>query len=74
MLWFRAYVPQTSALQQYSGYKASDLRECVLAIHDLQLAKRGSSSRAIREKYTQQKVHQSCTLHKDLTSVPIPPL
>ncbi|KAD6795321.1 hypothetical protein E3N88_06217 [Mikania micrantha] len=42
-------------MQHYSGYKAGDLKDCVLAIHDLQLSRRSSSSQAIREKYSQQK-------------------
>ncbi|KAL4588643.1 hypothetical protein LXL04_001535 [Taraxacum kok-saghyz] len=42
-------------MQCYSGYKPSELKDCVHAIHDLQLGRRASSSRAIREKYTQHK-------------------
>lgn len=48
---------QSSALQQYSGYKPSDLKECVLIIQELQLRKRGSSLMAIREKYAHRQVH-----------------
>ncbi|CAI9286899.1 unnamed protein product [Lactuca saligna] len=42
-------------LQCYSGYKPSELKDCVIAIHGLQLGRRASSSRAVREKYTQHK-------------------
>ncbi|KAI7738155.1 hypothetical protein M8C21_021646 [Ambrosia artemisiifolia] len=42
-------------MQRYSGYKACELKECVLAIHDLQLRRTSSSSQAIREKYSKQK-------------------
>jgi len=49
------------ALQRHSGYRPSDLKECVLAIHDIQLNRKGSSSRAVRDKYTQNKVLQ-CTV------------
>ncbi|XP_023729431.1 cyclin-A3-2 [Lactuca sativa] len=43
-------------MQCYSGYKPSELKDCVLAIHDLQLGRRAPSSRAVREKYTQHKL------------------
>ncbi|CAN4122603.1 unnamed protein product [Withania somnifera] len=33
--------PWSAALQQYSGYKAVDLKDCVLILHDLQLSIRG---------------------------------
>ncbi|KAI3774681.1 hypothetical protein L1987_49241 [Smallanthus sonchifolius] len=42
-------------MQHYSGYKPCELKECVLAIHDLQLGRTASSSKATREKYSQQK-------------------
>lgn len=48
---------QNAALQQYSGYKPADLKECVLFIHDLQLSRRGSSLMAVRDKYKQHKVY-----------------
>lgn len=56
-------------MQRYSGYMPCDLKACVLAIHDLQLSRRASSSRAIREKYSHHKVIDSricytCVLHK----------
>ncbi|GMY25193.1 cyclin-A3-1-like isoform X1 [Fagus crenata] len=47
--------PWTLALQCCSGYRSSDLKECVLAIHDLQLNRKGSSLQAVREKYMQHK-------------------
>lgn len=56
---FFIYYLQSLALQLYSGYKAPELKYCVLALHDLQLCKKGNSSQAVREKYTQHKVHQS---------------
>lgn len=48
--------PWSAALQRYSGYKASDLKECVLILHDLQLSRRGGSLVAVRDKYKQHKV------------------
>ncbi|KAG8390933.1 hypothetical protein BUALT_Bualt01G0135100 [Buddleja alternifolia] len=47
--------PWNSALQRHSGYKPSDLKECVCILHDLQSNRRGSSLVAVREKYNQHK-------------------
>ncbi|GFS42148.1 cyclin-dependent protein kinase 3;2 [Actinidia rufa] len=47
--------PWNIALQCYSGYRPSELKDCVLAIHDLQLSRRGLSFQAVREKYMQHK-------------------
>lgn len=47
--------PWNSALQQFSGYKPADLKECVLILHDLQSSRRGGSLVAVREKY---KLHK----------------
>ncbi|KAJ0009774.1 hypothetical protein Pint_33743 [Pistacia integerrima] len=47
--------PWNMVLQSFSGYKPSDLKECVLAIHDLHLNRRGRSLPAVREKYMQRK-------------------
>ncbi|GLT58875.1 hypothetical protein SLA2020_317360 [Shorea laevis] len=47
--------PWSSALQQISGHKSSDLKECVHILHDLYLSRRGSALRAVREKYKQHK-------------------
>ncbi|XP_039053348.1 putative cyclin-A3-1 [Hibiscus syriacus] len=54
--------PWSSALQQYSGYKASDLKDCVLIIHDLYLSRRGSALQAVREKYKQHKFRCVATM------------
>ncbi|XAR61938.1 hypothetical protein NMG60_11016494 [Bertholletia excelsa] len=54
--------PWSSTLQQFSGYKPADLKECVLILHDLQLGKRGSSLVAVREKYRQHKFKCVSTL------------
>lgn len=48
---------QSSALQLYSGYKPSDLKDSVLIIQDLQLGKRASSLTAVREKYSHHEVY-----------------
>ncbi|XP_019152566.1 PREDICTED: G2/mitotic-specific cyclin C13-1-like isoform X2 [Ipomoea nil] len=47
--------PWNKALQQYSGYKPSSLKECVMIIHDLQLSRRGGVLISVREKYKQHK-------------------
>lgn len=44
------------ALQCVSGYKPTDLKECVLVIHDLHLNRREKPLPAVREKYMQHKV------------------
>ncbi|KAF3443535.1 hypothetical protein FNV43_RR13221 [Rhamnella rubrinervis] len=58
--------PWCPILQECSGYKASDLKECVLAIHDLYLGRRGGSLHAIREKYNRDKF-------KSVATMPSPP-
>ncbi|KAH7834775.1 hypothetical protein Vadar_019652 [Vaccinium darrowii] len=47
--------PWSLGLQQYSGYRPFELKECVLAIHDLQLSRRGVAFKAVKEKYMQHK-------------------
>ncbi|KAH9695278.1 cyclin-A3-1 [Citrus sinensis] len=47
--------PWSWELQSFSGYRPSDLKECVLAIHDLYNKRKANSSQAIREKYMQHK-------------------
>ena len=56
------FVIQCSSLQHHAGYKPSELKECVLIIHDLQLSKRGSALVAVREKYKQHKVYIALTI------------
>lgn len=47
--------PWTASLQQYSGYKPSEIEDCVLILHDLYLSRRGGNLQAVREKYKQHK-------------------
>ncbi|KAI3925834.1 hypothetical protein MKX01_003393 [Papaver californicum] len=47
--------PWNSALQTYSGYGSFDLKDCVLAIHELQLNKKWGALVAVRDKYKQHK-------------------
>ncbi|XP_076920088.1 G2/mitotic-specific cyclin C13-1-like [Bidens hawaiensis] len=47
--------PWNLALEQLSGYKPSDLKECVQILHDLQSSRRAGNLVAIREKYNQHK-------------------
>ncbi|XP_010277154.1 PREDICTED: G2/mitotic-specific cyclin C13-1-like [Nelumbo nucifera] len=54
--------PWSLTLQHYSGYRPSDLKDCVLAIHDLQLNRKGSSLVAVRDKYKQHKFKCVATL------------
>ncbi|KAK8918226.1 Cyclin-A3-1 [Platanthera zijinensis] len=46
---------ESKKLRQCTGYKLSDLKECIHLIHDLQLNRRGSNLLAIREKYKQHR-------------------
>ncbi|XP_024991874.1 putative cyclin-A3-1 [Cynara cardunculus var. scolymus] len=54
--------PWGLAMQCYSGYGPSELKDCVLAVHDLQLNRKASSSQAVREKYSQHKFKCVATL------------
>ncbi|WRX15059.1 Cyclin [Theobroma cacao] len=45
----------SDALECYSGYRPSDMKECVIAIHGLHLNRTRSSLRAVTEKYLQHK-------------------
>ncbi|XP_024027370.1 putative cyclin-A3-1 isoform X1 [Morus notabilis] len=47
--------PWTPSLQKYSRYAPSDLKQCVLILHDLYLSRRGGSLQSVRAKYNQHK-------------------
>ncbi|KAJ0982080.1 hypothetical protein J5N97_010335 [Dioscorea zingiberensis] len=47
--------PWDHAMQNHTGYSVAELKECIHAIHDLQLSRKVSSLTAIREKYKQHK-------------------
>ncbi|XP_006651594.2 cyclin-A3-1 [Oryza brachyantha] len=47
--------PWSKKLQEVTGYRASELKDCITCIHDLQLNRRGSSLVAIRDKYKQHR-------------------
>ncbi|KAM3230266.1 hypothetical protein ACQJBY_060828 [Aegilops geniculata] len=47
--------PWNLMLQEKTGYKVSDLRSCILRIHDLQLGRQYSNLKAIRSKYSERK-------------------
>ncbi|KAI3445924.1 hypothetical protein Pfo_002589 [Paulownia fortunei] len=48
------YHPWTLALQQHTGYKPYELKECVLRLHNL-LLRSETSARAVRQKYMDHK-------------------
>ncbi|MCO5600335.1 hypothetical protein L7F22_054446 [Adiantum nelumboides] len=54
--------PWNSTLQHYSGYKASELKDCAKAILDLQKNTKNCTLPAIREKYRQHKFKCVATL------------
>lgn len=58
--------PWNPTLAHYTGYKASQLKECVMAIYNVQMNRKGSTLVAIREKYQQHKF-------KCVASLPPPP-
>ncbi|XP_037421960.1 cyclin-A3-1-like [Triticum dicoccoides] len=47
--------PWSKKLQSVTGYSASELKDCITAIHDLQLSRKGQSWNAIRDKYKQHR-------------------
>ncbi|XP_065853678.1 cyclin-A3-4-like [Euphorbia lathyris] len=47
--------PWNTSLEQCTGYKSCDLKECVLIIHDLYLSRKGAGLHAVRDKYKQHK-------------------
>ncbi|KAL0921789.1 hypothetical protein M5K25_008898 [Dendrobium thyrsiflorum] len=47
--------PWNSKLQEHTGYSSSDLKDCIFALHNMQMNLKFSSLTAIREKYKQQK-------------------
>ncbi|KQK23002.1 hypothetical protein BRADI_1g70627v3 [Brachypodium distachyon] len=47
--------PWNSTLQRNTGYKVSDLKSCILRIHDLQLGREYQDLDAIRNKYSGRK-------------------
>ncbi|KAF5444842.1 hypothetical protein F2P56_033941 [Juglans regia] len=57
--------PWSPKLQEYTGYKPVDLKECIHLIRDLHLRKKGGSLQAIRDKYKQHKF-------KYVGSLPLP--
>ncbi|GLJ14229.1 hypothetical protein SUGI_0228530 [Cryptomeria japonica] len=54
--------PWNSALQQCTGYKPSQLKDCVTEIYDLQTKRKASAFMAIREKYRQLKFKRVANL------------
>ncbi|KAF8404938.1 hypothetical protein HHK36_009833 [Tetracentron sinense] len=63
--------PWSLTLQHCLGYRPSELKECVLALHDLQLNRRGSSLVSVRDKYKQHKFKSVATLSSP-PEIPIP--
>ena len=55
-------IVQDSTLTSYTCYQASDLRDCVKALHHLFRSGRNFDLPAIREKYSQHKVRQTSFL------------
>ncbi|KAL6847009.1 hypothetical protein ACP4OV_022862 [Aristida adscensionis] len=47
--------PWNKKIQKVTGYKVSELKDCIIAIHDLQLNRKYSSITAVRDKYKQHR-------------------
>uniref|UniRef100_A0A0D9Y0W5 Uncharacterized protein n=1 Tax=Leersia perrieri TaxID=77586 RepID=A0A0D9Y0W5_9ORYZ len=47
--------PWSKKMQKLTGYKVSELKDCITAIHDLQLSRKCPSLTAIRDKYKQHR-------------------
>ncbi|XP_044946451.1 cyclin-A3-2-like [Hordeum vulgare subsp. vulgare] len=47
--------PWGKEMHKLTGYGASELKDCIIAIHDLQLNRKGPSLPAIRDKYKQHR-------------------
>ncbi|WCJ33298.1 CYCLIN A3 4 [Euphorbia peplus] len=47
--------PWSRSLEQCTGYRSCDLKECVLILHDLYLSRRGGGLHAVRDKYKKHK-------------------
>lgn len=62
----RIYLSQNPTLEHYTRYKASELKNTVLELQELQLNKKGGMLSAIREKYKQPKVKNRRFLTKKL--------
>ncbi|XP_065850251.1 cyclin-A2-2-like [Euphorbia lathyris] len=58
----QSHHPWNPTLEHYTSYNASELKDTVLALEDLQLNTNGCSLNAIREKYRQQKFKCVATL------------
>ncbi|KAL5205621.1 hypothetical protein ABZP36_033830 [Zizania latifolia] len=61
--------PWSKKMQKLTGYKVSELKDCITAIHDLQLSRKCSSLTAIRDKY---KTHRFKCVSTLLPPVDIP--
>ncbi|NP_001312811.1 G2/mitotic-specific cyclin C13-1-like [Nicotiana tabacum] len=55
--------PWNLALQHCTGYKPSELKDCVLVIHELQSGRRAASVQAVRKKYMDHKYKCVAALH-----------
>ncbi|XP_004982444.1 cyclin-A3-1 [Setaria italica] len=62
--------PWSKKMQALTGYNPSELKDCVTAIHELQLNRKCSSMMAIRDKYKQHRFKGVSAL---LPPVEIPP-
>uniref|UniRef100_A0ACD5Y0T3 Uncharacterized protein n=1 Tax=Avena sativa TaxID=4498 RepID=A0ACD5Y0T3_AVESA len=54
--------PWSKEMQKLTGYRPSELKDCIIAIHELQLNRKGPYLPAIRDKYKQHRFKCVSTL------------
>uniref|UniRef100_A0ACD5YK37 Uncharacterized protein n=1 Tax=Avena sativa TaxID=4498 RepID=A0ACD5YK37_AVESA len=54
--------PWSKEMQKLTGYRPSELKDCIIAIHELQLNRKGPCLPAIRDKYKQHRFKCVSTL------------
>ncbi|KAF3319916.1 cyclin-A3-1-like protein [Carex littledalei] len=62
--------PWSPKLERSTGYKVSELKECIYALLELQLNKRCSSLKAIKDKYKQHR-HNPTQTHVEMHYIPV---
>jgi hypothetical protein len=54
--------PWNLSVQRITGYKVSDIEDCIRSIHDLQAGRKWSNLRAIRSKYEDDAVRPDSSI------------
>jgi cyclin A len=62
--------PWNLSVQRITGYKVSDIEDCIRSIHDLQAGRKWSNLRAIRSKYEDDAFERVSTIPSPNTIKP----